>query len=260
MEIGHEKPFLAFLNVSHSFLNPAGGITKAVENLSLSIGQGEIVCVVGPSGCGKSTLLRMAAGLEIPASGEVRYQGSKISGPNQKRGVVFQNYGAFPWLTVKDNVAFGLAGKPKAAINQKVEYWLDLIGLTEFGDSYPKALSGGMRQRLALARTVAVEPELLLLDEPFGALDEPVRRSMQVALANIAIKLKCGVLFVTHDIGEALFLADRVVLMSNHPGRILEIFDVEASRPRTGDFYSTPDFVALYERVISRFPNSLLNP
>ncbi len=248
-----------FEQVCRTFLAAGQQAIRAVENLSLSLRKSEFVCVVGPSGCGKSTLLRLAAGLDFPTAGAVRYKGETMAGPGRERGVVFQSYNAFPWLTVRENIGFGLANESEASRRSKVERWLKLTGLEDFADSYPKALSGGMRQRLALARTLVVEPELLLLDEPFGALDEPVRRSMQSTLLNIVGDLGCSVLFVTHDIGEAIFLGDQVMLMSNRPGRILETFLVPEPRPRKASFFATPEFMALYERILARFPNSLLD-
>lgn len=170
--------------------------------------------------------------------------------------MVFQNYNAFPWLTVRQNIAFGLAGTDELRA-AKAERWLALTGLGDFAESYPKALSGGMRQRLALARTLVMAPALLLLDEPFGALDEPVRRSMQHTLLDIVEEMGCAVLFVTHDIGEAIFLGDRVILMSARPGRVLDIFSVPAAKPRRDDFVATTEFNDLYAQILGRFPNSL---
>jgi NitT/TauT family transport system ATP-binding protein len=180
-----------------------------------------------------------------------------MSGPARERGMVFQSYNAFPWLTVRENIGFGLTREDDAVRRGKVDEWLTLTGLNEFADNYPKALSGGMRQRLALARTLVVEPELLLLDEPFGALDEPVRRSMQSTLLDIVGRLGCGVLFVTHDIGEAIVLGERVMLMSSRPGRILQTFEVAAAKPRDPRFMASTEYARVHEAILAQFPNSL---
>lgn len=251
------RELLRFSEASRVFTGRDGRVVHAVEGLTFSVGQGEFVCVVGPSGCGKSTLLRLAAGLDFPTSGQVLFSGEMVRGPERRRGIVFQSYNAFPWLTVRENIAFGLASEEELSKREKVDRWLGQAGLTEFEDSYPKSLSGGMRQRLALARTLIVEPDLLLLDEPFGALDEPVRRSMQGTLLRIVGELRCTVLFVTHDIREAMFLGDRVMLMSNRPGSILETFDVPVAKPRSPQFEATAEFSRLHESILQRFPASL---
>lgn len=259
MAVDTKEELLAFERACRTFIDPRKQSVRAVEDLTFSLREGEFVCIVGPSGCGKSTLLRLAAGLDFPTEGTVHYRGAVMSGPARERGVVFQSYNAFPWLTVRENIGFGLAGENEASRRSKVERWLALTGLEEFAQSYPKALSGGMRQRLALARTLVVEPKMLLLDEPFGALDEPVRRSMQALLLGIVVNLGCSVLFVTHDIGEAIFLGDRVMLMSSRPGRILGVFPVPAPKSRGAEFFATPEFTALYEHILSRFPNTLVD-
>lgn len=259
MAVDAKDKLLAFERACRTFIGPGKQSVRAVEDVTFSLREGEFVCIVGPSGCGKSTVLRLAAGLDFATEGTVHYRGAVMSGPARERGVVFQSYNAFPWLTVRENIGFGLASENEASRRSKVERWLGLTGLEEFAESYPKALSGGMRQRLALARTLVVEPELLLLDEPFGALDEPVRRSMQATLLEIVRNLACSVLFVTHDIGEAIFLGDRVVLMSSRPGRILEVFPVPEPERREAEFFAAPEFTALYEHILARFPNSLLD-
>ncbi len=250
-------PLLEFDRAGKTFFPGGNRAVRAIENVSFQLQQGEFVCVVGPSGCGKSTVLRLAAGLETATTGSVQYRGRPVSGPGRERGVVFQAYNAFPWLTVRDNIAFGLSREAAETCRSRVDHWLTLTGLSEFADSFPKALSGGMRQRLALARTLVVEPAVLLLDEPFGALDEPVRRSMQSTLLEIVDQLGCSVIFVTHDIREAILLGDRVLLMTNRPGRILESFDVAASRPRPAAFHESPEFGRLYTRILGRFPSTL---
>jgi NitT/TauT family transport system ATP-binding protein len=252
-----EKALLTFEQASRVFPRPGQRGVEALANLTFSLRNDEFLCVIGPSGCGKSTLLRLAAGLDSPTEGRILFSGEPLQGPGRERGMVFQSYNAFPWLTVRENIGFGLSRENGVARRAKVERWLKATGLSDFADSYPKALSGGMRQRLALARTLVMEPELLLLDEPFGALDEPVRRSMQSTLTSIVGELGCGVLFVTHDISEAVLLGDKVMLLSPRPGRILEIFPVDAPRPRRDDFIASAEFAELYERILTRFPNSL---
>ena len=185
-----------------AFSGARASTVVALENIDLSLGAGEFLSVLGPSGCGKSTLLRLAAGLELPTSGEVTYDGIPIDGPSRRRGFVFQSYSVFPWLTVRENVAFGLNNNDSRANDGRITKWLQFAGLTDFADAYPKTLSGGMRQRLALARTMIVEPELLLLDEPFGALDERTREGMQHLLLKAARETRCSVIFVTHDVGR----------------------------------------------------------
>jgi NitT/TauT family transport system ATP-binding protein len=250
------EPLLQFDRVSKVFARAGQRPLVALDGVALRIQAGEFVCVVGPSGCGKSTVLRLAAGLEFATSGDVRYRGKAMAGPSRERGVVFQSYNAFPWLTVRENIGFGLDHEGEEIRQAKVERWLSLTTLSEFADSYPKALSGGMRQRLALARALVVEPELLLLDEPFGALDEPVRRTMQTTLLEITAGLGCSVLFVTHDIREAITLGDRILLMSGRPGRILEEFQVPPGKPRPVESADSAEFSALYQRVLRAFPDS----
>jgi NitT/TauT family transport system ATP-binding protein len=207
---------------------------KAVEDISLDIRDSEFICIVGPSGCGKSTLLRMIAGLEPVTSGEIRMGGKKITSPSPEIGFVFQEYTLFPWRTVAKNVEFGLELKkmPPEEREKVAGKYIDMVGLEKFKDSYPHQLSGGMRQRTAIARTLAVNPEILLMDEPFGALDAQTRNILQEQLLDIWNKEKKKVLFVTHNVDEAVFLADRVIIMTARPGRIKEIVDINIPRPR----------------------------
>ena len=256
MAVGH-APLLEFDCAGKTFFPGGNRVVRAIENVSFRLQNGEFVCVVGPSGCGKSTVLRLAAGLEKATSGSVQYRGRPVLGPGRERGVVFQAYNAFPWLTVRQNIAFGLSREGPETCRKKVDHWLGLTGLSEFADSFPKALSGGMRQRLALARTLVVEPALLLLDEPFGALDEPVRRNMQATLLDIVGQIGCSVIFVTHDIREAILLGDRVLLMAHRPGQILESFDVAVHRSRLAAFQDSPAFAELYAQILSRFPGTV---
>ena len=255
MAVTAPGPLLEFDEVDKSFARSGRVAVRAIENVSFRLNIGEFVSVLGPSGCGKSTVLRLAAGLDSPSRGCITYQNQPVLGPSRDRGVVFQAYNAFPWLTVRQNLGFGLNHLSAVERREKVDHWLQAIGLVDFEEAYPRALSGGMRQRLALARTLVVEPKLLLLDEPFGALDEPVRRSMQSTLLNIVSAYGCSVLFVTHDIREAILLGDRVLLMSERPGHIIESFDVPVLRPRTADFQDSDLCRDIYRRILETFPS-----
>jgi len=212
----------------------AQGPVQALDSVSFDVADGELVCVVGPSGCGKTTLFRIIAGLEPPTDGRVRLDGEQIDGPTTDLGLVFQEYHLFPWLTVADNVGFGPdhAGMPEAVRDERVRELIDLVGLRGSADGYPRDLSGGMKQRVALARALALDPGLLLMDEPFGAVDAQTKRMLQDELLDIWEETGKTVLFVTHDIEEAVKLADRVVVMDREPGRTDEIVDVDLERPR----------------------------
>lgn len=202
-----------------------------LQNVNLTIHPGEFVCIVGGSGCGKTTLLRIVAGLETDFEGEVFLDECRITGPSLERGVVFQEHRLLPWLTVRDNVAFGKAMKKRAS-SPEISYYLDLVGLREFAETYPHQLSGGMSQRVAIARALAGRPEVLLLDEPFASLDALTRTRMQEELLRIWQAERTTVLLVTHDIEEAVFLADRVIIMSPQPGTVRRIVGVDLPRPR----------------------------
>ncbi len=245
---------LKFINASKAYDADNGRAVHVLEDITFSVRPGEFVSLLGPSGCGKTTLLRMAAGLEKPTSGAIIFDGLPIVGPDRQRGIVFQAYNAFPWLTVRENVAFGLRVQASDPDAEKVNHWLDVTGLTDFADSYPKTLSGGMRQRLALARTMIVEPRLLLLDEPFGALDERTRNEMQKLLQEVVSQTACTVLFVTHGIREAILLSDRIVLLCQRPARVLDIFDLTLPMPRSPQTIKTPEFMALYDKILTIFP------
>jgi NitT/TauT family transport system ATP-binding protein len=221
------------VHVSKEF-SSNGRSMMAVDDICLDIKGSEFICLVGPSGCGKSTLLRMIAGLEPVSSGEIMLGDKKITSASPEVGFVFQEYTLFPWRTVEKNVEFGLELKglsqeERARVASK---YLDMVGLSKFKDSYPHQLSGGMRQRTAIARTLAVNPEILLMDEPFGALDAQTRNILQEQLLEIWHKEKKKVLFVTHNVDEAVFLADKVIVMTARPGRIKEIIDINIPRPR----------------------------
>mgnify|MGYP006272219247 FL=1 len=226
-----------------------GGPVHALSDVSFGVEDGEFVCIVGPSGCGKTTLFRIIAGLESPTDGSVRLHGERVEGPTSDMGVVFQEYHLFPWRTVRENVAFGLekGGVPTAERRERVDSLVDLVGLNGFADSYPKELSGGMKQRVAIARALATDPGLLLMDEPFGAVDAQTREMLQNELLDIWEQTEKTVLFVTHDVEEAVKLADRIVVMAKEPGRIQDVIEVDLPRPRSR---SDADFGAYYERVL----------
>ena len=223
----------------------------ALNGVSLDIHDNEFVCVVGPSGCGKSTLLNIIAGLLQPTDGAVYCDGKEVTGTGTERGVVFQQYALFPWLTVKKNVMFALemrGVKGKAAESEAMKY-LEMVDLAKFADHYPKELSGGMKQRVAIARAYAAEPEVLLMDEPFGALDAQTRTQLQTELLETWEKEKKTCFFITHDVEEAIILAQRVVIMSARPGRIKEVIDVNIPYPRTQETKLTPEFNELKNRI-----------
>jgi NitT/TauT family transport system ATP-binding protein len=223
----------------------------ALSEISLEVRQREFVSVIGPSGCGKSTLIRILAGLDAPTSGQACIDGVPIDGPNAERGMVFQGYTLFPWLTVKQNVMFGLRMKRTAVreAEERARHWLEVIGLDRFRDHYPAQLSGGMKQRVAIARALANEPRILLMDEPFGALDALTRCSMQRHLLEIREKVDVTIFFITHDLDEAIYLSDRVVVLGAHPGRVLEVIDVPVIRPRSQEQFLTGHFLAMKRRL-----------
>ncbi len=227
------------------------GKTVALNGVSLDIKENEFICVVGPSGCGKSTLLNIIAGLLEPTSGDVYLDGKKIEGTGVERGVVFQGYALFPWRTVLKNVMFGLEIKkvPKAEAEKIARKYIKAVGLEGFENSYPKELSGGMRQRVAIARAYAVNPEVLLLDEPFGALDAQTRVQLQTELLNTWEHEKKTCFFITHDVDEAIILAQRVIIMSARPGRIKKIVDIDIPYPRTQATKSDPRFLELKTEI-----------
>jgi NitT/TauT family transport system ATP-binding protein len=225
------------LKVDHltkQFTKNGQGTVQTLTDISLEIEDSEFICILGPSGCGKTTLLRIIAGLEHPDSGTVNIDGTMIDRPNQKLGMIFQDYSLYPWRTVHENIAFGLELNrvPKDRQEQIVKKYLTLAGLTEFGAHYPYELSGGMRQRVAVVRALAVEPTVLLMDEPFGALDAQTRNMLQHELLEIWKKTKKTILFVTHSVDEAVFLADRIVVLTPRPGRICDIIKIDQPRPR----------------------------
>ena len=224
------------------------GKTVALNGVNMDIYDNEFICVVGPSGCGKSTLLNIIAGLHEASSGEVLVDGVKVEGTGVDRGVVFQQYALFPWLTVKKNVMFGLKLKKDLTDAQREEIamkYIKMVGLEKFVDAYPKELSGGMKQRVAIARAYAVNPSLLLMDEPFGALDAQTRTQLQTELLKTWEEEKKTCFFITHDVEEAILLATKVVVMSARPGRIKEIIDIDIPYPRGQESKMLPRFTEL---------------
>jgi NitT/TauT family transport system ATP-binding protein len=224
----------------------------ALESVSLSVAPGEFAVVVGPSGCGKSTLLNIVAGLEHASTGQALLNGRAITGPGAERGMVFQSYTLFPWLTVRKNVEFGLRmkGMPPAEREERSRRYLDLVGLGGFENALPGQLSGGMKQRVAIARVLANRPEMLLMDEPFGALDAQTRLILQDLLLTVWQKHKTTILFITHDIDEAILLADRIFIMSRRPGRILAELCVDIPRPRDHTVTLSPRFTDIKKGIL----------
>ena len=229
----------------------AQGKVTALSNIDIRVRKREFVSVIGPSGCGKSTLIRILAGLDHPTSGEVRLDGKVVTGPGAERGMVFQGYTLFPWLNVRKNVQFGMKmkGLKRREAETRALEWLRLVGLADFADHYPAQLSGGMKQRVAIARALANEPRILLMDEPFGALDAQTRANMQMHLLNIWREVDVTILFITHDLDEAVLLSDRIVVLGSRPGRVLEVIDVPVPRPRNHDHFLTGHFLATKRRL-----------
>lgn len=243
-------PKIVFDNVTRRF-DLKDGSFLALDRFSLDVADGEFVTVVGPSGCGKSTALNIAAGLLRASSGEVTVDGKPVEGPGPERGMIFQQYALFPWLSVRDNVEFGLRvkGEPPARRREIAERFIDLVGLGQFADALPKTLSGGMKQRCAIARAYAVDPVILLMDEPFGALDALTRVQLQDQLLETWSRERRTVMFITHDVDEAVYLANRVVVMAAGPGRLQEIIEVDLPYPRTEEIRLSPEFTAIRNRV-----------
>ncbi|WJH37736.1 ABC transporter ATP-binding protein (plasmid) [Aliirhizobium terrae] len=244
-------PKISFRNVRKTF-EISGQISfTALESLTLDIQDGEFITVVGPSGCGKSTAMNIAAGLTPPTAGQVLVDNQPVKGPGPERGVIFQQYALFPWLSVRENVEFGLkiAGHPKQERRKIADHFIDLVGLTDFANSLPKMLSGGMKQRCAIARAYAVNPKILLMDEPFGALDALTRVQLQDQLLTMWSKERRTVMFITHDVDEAVYLASRVVVMAARPGRLHKVINVDLPYPRTEDIRLSPEFSALRNEV-----------
>ncbi len=227
------------------------GTVTALKDINFRTHRREFVCVIGPSGCGKSTLIRILAGLETPSSGELLLDGKPVFAPGPDRGMVFQGYTLFPWLTVKRNVMFGLQmqGITPATAASEALTWIELVGLEKFADAYPHQLSGGMKQRVAIARALANKPRILLMDEPFGALDAQTRGKMQANLMEIWRNIDITILFITHDLDEAIYLADRILVLKAHPGEVYEMIEVPVPRPRTPEQFISPEFLATKKRL-----------
>ncbi|HEY5027963.1 MAG TPA: ABC transporter ATP-binding protein [Candidatus Angelobacter sp.] len=259
----NKKSKIAIKDVSRIFFSPQGERIEALKDVNLEVEDafsaagrdiGEFRVLLGPSGCGKSTLLRMIAGLDKPTSGQVLVNGEIVTHPGKDRGMVFQKYTSFPWLTVADNIAYGMKinGVPEAQRKETVDRLLQSVGLTEFANVYPETLSGGMQQRVAIARTLALRPSVILMDEPFGALDAQTRSDMQQLLLQIWDETACTILFVTHDVEEAIYLADRIFIMSSHPGTIVEDVHVPFDRPRDLGLKEKSEFHDLQHYVLGR--------
>jgi NitT/TauT family transport system ATP-binding protein len=241
-----------FDHVSLSFDSPKGKL-RVVDDVSYDIHDGDFIAVIGPSGCGKTTMMSMLAGFQKPTTGKVLFDGTPVQGPGPERGVIFQEYGVFPWLTVNENIAFGLKLKanhvPIKERNQICEHYLALMGLSDFANSYPKHLSGGMRQRLAIARAYAVKPQFLLMDEPFGALDAQTRANMQNLLLKVLATEGKTVMLITHSVEEAIYLASRIVVVTARPARIKEIINVPFAYPRDESLQERPEFGQLRSHI-----------
>ncbi len=244
-------PKVSFQQVSQTFGLPGRDDLLALDRLDLDIADGEFVTVVGPSGCGKSTAMNIAAGLLAPSSGQILVDGAPVQGPGPERGVIFQQYALFPWLTVRENVEFGLriARMGKARRRETADYFMDLVGLRDFANSLPKTLSGGMKQRCAIARAYAVNPKILLMDEPFGALDALTRVQLQDRLLEAWRRERRTVMFITHDVDEAVYIANRVAVMAARPGRLQRVVDIGLPYPRTEDIRLSPEFAAIRNEV-----------
>ena len=236
--------------VSKTFTGTNGG-TLALQATDLTVAENDFITILGPSGCGKSTLLRMVAGLDTPTTGSITLDGKAVNGPGADRGMVFQSYTLFPWLNIEQNIRFGLRerGLPEAQQKERAAYFIAKVGLRGFEQHFPKQLSGGMQQRTAIARALANDPKILLMDEPFGALDNQTRVLMQELLLGIWEAERKTVLFVTHDIDEAIFMANRVAVFSARPGRIKTELAVDLPHPRHYTVKTTPEFMALKARL-----------
>ena len=221
---------------------------KVLEPIDLDVNNGELVCLLGPSGCGKSTFLQIVAGFNMPTAGTITIDGKQVTGPDPKRIFVFQERGVFPWLTVSDNIGFGLAHLSKDQRAARITEYVELVGLTGFENAYPQELSGGMKQRVEVARALAVDPDMLFLDEPFGALDSMTRLTMRSELLRIWQARKKTIIFVTHDVDESVQLADRVVVMSARPATIRKIVDIDIPRPRD---ISSPRYLELRDGILA---------
>lgn len=252
-----KRPILLKVDSLKKNFQDREGEIVALGNISFSVHQREFICVIGPSGCGKSTLIRIIAGLEKQTSGSILLDSKPIDSPSSDRGMVFQNYTLFPWLTIKKNIMFGLimSKTDRQEANTKAMDWLELVGLSEFSDLYPHQLSGGMKQRVAIARALATRPRILLMDEPFGALDAQTRAQMQSYLLQIWGSLDITIIFITHDLEEAIYLADRIFVLGSSSNQLQEIVEIPVSRPRKPDQFLSSEFLATKKHL-----EDLINP
>ena len=238
-------------NIVKDFEESDGSTRRVLDGISFGVKRREFLSIIGPSGCGKLTLIRIAAGLETVTSGHFLLDGKKVSGTSAERGMVFQKYTLFPWLSVKQNVMFGLisSGYGNDDAEESALQWLQIVGLEKYAEYYPKQLSGGMQQRVAIARALAPQPRVLLMDEPFGALDAQTRSQMQKYLLEVWKNIDITILFVTHDLDEAVFLSDRILTLQANPGRVKELVTVDVPRPRTEESLFLPEFKTLRSHV-----------
>ncbi|MBC2608180.1 ABC transporter ATP-binding protein [Pelagicoccus albus] len=233
-----------------SFTTTKGSV-DVLNGVDFKVHRREFVSVIGPSGCGKSTLIRILAGLEDASGGSFLLDGSQPEGPGADRGMVFQGYTLFPWLSVKKNVMFGLetAGRSGPSVESEAREWIELVGLSKFAEAYPSQLSGGMKQRVAIARALANQPSILFMDEPFGALDAQTRSQMQSHLLQIWRNVDITIMFVTHDLEEAIYLSDRILVLKAHPGEVQEFIEVPVPRPRSSEQFLSTEFLATKKRL-----------
>jgi NitT/TauT family transport system ATP-binding protein len=255
--------FIEFRELTKIFEQENGRDVPVIDPLDLSINEGEFVVFVGPSGCGKTTVMRMVGGLERPTTGYVLLKGEPVAGPSREKGMVFQSYSSFPWLTVLRNIRFGLRYRRDVSETEKdriAQHYLEIVGLAPFSDFYINRISGGMRQRVAIARTLAANPLVLLMDEPFGALDALTRERLQLQLLGLRKVERKTIIFTTHDVDEAVFLADRIIVFSARPARVLKDIEVRAELPRdrTLDVMELPAFRKLRREVLALIRNEEL--
>ena len=245
------RPVVLSVDDLKKSFGPNGHEHVVFDDVSIDIHRREFITIIGPSGCGKSTFIRIAAGLDQATSGRMLLDGKPIVGPGPDRGMVFQGYTLFPWRTVKENVMFGLEmqGKSTSEAESTAREWLEMVGLARFEGSYPHELSGGMKQRVAIARALAAEPRVLIMDEPFGALDALTRAKMQAYLLQIWKKVDVTILFITHDLEEAIYLSDRILVLGVNPGGVREIIENPVPRPRSVEQFLSPEFIALKARL-----------
>ncbi|HLN26509.1 MAG TPA: ABC transporter ATP-binding protein [Gemmataceae bacterium] len=247
----YQRPIVMEVRGLGKVFEGADGSLEVLSDLNFVVHRREFICVIGQSGCGKSTLIRILAGLEEPTSGTVNVDNKVIDGPGPDRGMVFQSYTLFPWLSVKRNVMFGLRqkGVSRREAEEQARHWVEVVGLTKSLDAYPYQLSGGMKQRVAIARALANQPRVLLLDEPFGALDAQTRAHMQAYLKQIWMRVDVTIVFITHDLDEAVYMADRIIVLSSQPGRIAETIEVPLLQPRDANTYLHPRFLGTRLRL-----------